>query len=135
MNKVVDFLLNNHIHFLATVDKDGNPKVRPFRMVMEKEGKLYFCTSNKKEVFKELQNNPSIELCVCSKELSWLRLSGRAVFIQDAEIKKTILEMYPFIKSLYKTPDNPVFEIFYLENTSAAIFDFSDNPPETFERV
>jgi len=135
MSEVVDFLLDNHIHFLATTEKDGNPKVRPFRMVMEKEGRLFFCTSNKKAVYKELQNNPNIELCACSKELSWLRLSGRVVFSQDTNIKKTIIEDYPFIKSLYKTPNNSAFEIFYLENTRAAIFDFSDSPPKIFEQI
>jgi uncharacterized pyridoxamine 5'-phosphate oxidase family protein len=33
------------------------------------------------------------------------------------------------IKSIYKTPDNPVFEIFYLQDAEAVIYDFSGNPP------
>ena len=30
------------------------------------------------------------------------------------------------------TPDNPVFEAFYLDNAVATIADFSGNPPQTF---
>jgi len=33
------------------------------------------------------------------------------------------------IKSINITPDNPVFEIFYLQDAKAVICDFSGNPP------
>ena len=35
------------------------------------------------------------------------------------------------VRSIYKTPDNPVFEIFYLDEAEAVIADFSGNPPST----
>lgn len=39
---------NNRVMYLATVDKARNPKVRPFMYYLERDGKPYFCTSNKK---------------------------------------------------------------------------------------
>ena len=55
MQAVVDFLRQSQIQYLATVGLDGRPKVRPFQFMLEQDGKLYFCTSNQKNVFKEIQ--------------------------------------------------------------------------------
>ena len=54
VNDIVDFLNNSRIQYLATIGLDGKPKVRPFQFMFEMDGKLWFCTSNQKEVFKEL---------------------------------------------------------------------------------
>lgn len=129
MNEVAKFLIENPVQYMATADRENNPKVRPFQFALEDEGKLYFCTSNKKDVYKDLQNNPKVELCTCSKDFVWVRLSGRVVFSGNMKIKETILEQMPLVKSLYKSPDNPAFEIFYLEKAKAVFADFSGNPP------
>lgn len=51
MNEVIEFLNENPVQYLATVDLDGKPRVRPFQFMLEEEGKLYFCTNNQKNVF------------------------------------------------------------------------------------
>ena len=61
MKEVLQFLQENAPFYIATVAGD-KPKVRPFGFVMEHEGKLWFCTSNKKNVYKQLQTNPYIEI-------------------------------------------------------------------------
>ena len=50
MKEVVQFLKDNTVQYFATVGLDGRPKARPFQFMLENEGKLYFCTSNEKEV-------------------------------------------------------------------------------------
>lgn len=132
MNEAVKFLNDNPVQYLGTTDKEGNPKVRPFQFMLEKDGKLFFCTSNQKEVYSEIKNNPSIELCVSSPSFAWIRLSGKAVFSNDINVKTAIIEQSPLVKSIYKTPDNPLFEIFYLENAKAVIADFSGQPPKEY---
>ena len=97
----------------------------------EREGKLWFCTNNTKEVYKDMQANPEVEVSVSSPEYAWIRLHGRAVFENNMEIKKGALEN-PIVKSQYETPENPIFEVFYLENAHGLIADFSGNPPYTF---
>ena len=80
MNEVLAFLLENRIVYLATVD--GNiPKVRPVGFVMEFEGKLYFSTSNQKNVYKQLKANPNFEVSIISKTGDWLRLKGKLYLI------------------------------------------------------
>ena len=54
MNKVVEFLNANPVQYLATVGRDGKAKCRPFMFAGELDGKLWFCTNNTKDVYKEM---------------------------------------------------------------------------------
>lgn len=132
MHPVSEFLKKSQIQYFATVGTDGKPKVRPFQFMLETDGKLYFCTSNRKPVFQEMTRTPFVELCASGENFSWLRLNGKAVFSKDQSLKAMIQDSSPLVKSIYKTPDNPDFEIFYLEGATATIADFSGNPPKTF---
>ena len=58
MQKVVEFLQANPVQYLATVGRDGKAKCRPFMFCFEKDGKLWFCTNNQKDVYKDMQENP-----------------------------------------------------------------------------
>lgn len=133
MNEVVEFLTNNPVQYVGTVGLDGKAKVRPFQFMIEDGEKLYFCTSNQKDVYKEMKNNPYIEVTASSPEFAWLRLNGKVVFIDDVSIKNKVIESSGLVKSIYQTGDNPVFEVFYLGEAKATIADFSGNAPKQFE--
>ena len=132
MNEVIKFLTENKVLYLATIGIDGKPKVRPWGFMMEVENKLYFCTSNKKTVYKELENNPYIELSCTSQKFEWIRISGKVNFDNNFDYKKRIIEENPLIRSLFKTADNPDMEIFYLSQATAVLSDYSDNPPKEY---
>ena len=102
MKKVVAFLNENPVQYLATVGRDGKAKCRPFMFAGELDGKLWFCTNNTKEVYRDMQENP--EMCIQN----------------------------PIVKSQYGEATNPIFEVFYLENAHGVIADFSGNPPYEF---
>ena len=129
MNEVVKFLEANPVQYVATEGLDGRPKVRPFQFMLERDGRLWFCTNNRKDVFAQLQKNPWLEACVVDSAYAWLRLSGRAVFEDNREIKEAVLAHCGLVKSLYGTADNPIFEVFYLAEAHAVIADFSGKPP------
>ena len=133
MKEVVEFLKAHPVQYLATAGLDGRPKVRPFQFKLEQGGRLYFSTTNDKPVYKEITRQPYVELCTCGENWSWLRLSGRVTFSQDRSIKSRIIEeAVPLIKAVYKTPDNPLWALFYLDEAAATIADLSGNPPQTF---
>jgi uncharacterized pyridoxamine 5'-phosphate oxidase family protein len=132
VNAVTTFLIRSHVQYLATIGLDERPKVRPFQLMLEDTGRLYFCTSNQKPVFREIQRCPYVEFCASGENFSWLRLNGKVVFSEDLGLKAGVQEASPLVKSIYKTPDNPNFEVFYLDEAAATIADFSDNPPQTF---
>lgn len=133
MNQVLEFISTNRILYLATIGVDNKPKVRPFQFMLEHAGRFYFCTSNKKQVYQQIQLHPYVEFSTTGPDGSWIRLSGRAVFSHDLKIKEKILNQNPLVKSIYETASNPEFEIFYLEgDIYAEICDFSGKPPQVF---
>ena len=133
MKIVTDFLRKSQVQYLATIGIDGKPKVRPFQFKLEDGGKLYFSTTNDKNVYQEIKKQPYGELFASGENFSWLRLSGNVVISDDLSIKTMIFEQaIPLIQSFYKTPDNPVFVLFYLDEATATISDLSGNPPKMF---
>ena len=131
MKKVVEFLHANPVQYLATVGRDGKAKCRPFMFIGEQEGKLWFCTNNQKDVYKDMMENPEIEISVSSPEYAWIRLAGKAVFENNMEAKELCMQN-PIVKGQYQTADNPIFEVFYLDEAKATIADFSGNPAKEY---
>jgi len=96
---------------------------------MAEDGKFYFCTANTKDVYKQIKEIPFIEFTSTSKDMVTIRLSGEVIFSYDLGLKEIILESNPMVKGLYKSADNPIFEIFYVEHGEIIISDFSGQPP------
>ena len=62
MERVEKFLKEAETYYLATMD--GNqPRVRPFGTAHIFEGKLYIQTGKVKSVYKQLKENPNVEVC------------------------------------------------------------------------
>lgn len=131
MNEVTQFLTENPVQYLATVGRDGRAKCRPFMFCFEQDNKLWFCTNKTKEVYKDLQANPEIEVSVASPAYAWIRLNGRAVFENNSVVKENCMAN-SIVQAQYQTASNPLFEVFYLENAHATIADFSGNPPKEY---
>lgn len=131
MKEVVTFLTENPVQYLATVGCDGKAKVRPFMFLFEQEGKLWFCTNSTKDVYKDMQANPEIEISVSSPTFAWIRLHGTATFENNMAVKEGAMNN-PIVKSQYGEATNPIFEVFYLKDAHGIIADFSGNPPYEF---
>ena len=100
MNKVVEFLNANPVQYLATVGRDGKAKCRPFMFAGELDGKLWFCTNNTKDVYKDMQENPEVEISVSSPDYAWIRLHGKAVFENNMAAKEMCIRN-PIVKGQY----------------------------------
>ena len=131
MNEDVKFLQENPVQYLATVGRDGRAKCRPFMFAGEMDGRLWLCTNSTKDVYKDMQANPNIEISVSSPTYAWIRLNGRTVFEDNLSAKEMCIRN-PIVKSQYQTADNPIFEVFYLADAHAVIADFSGNPPREY---
>lgn len=131
MQEVIQFLNENPVQYLATIGRDGKAKCRPFMFAGEKDGKLWFCTKNTKEVYQDMLTNPNVELSAASPAYAWIRLNGKVVFEDNRVVKEMCLEN-PIVKGQYQTPDNPIFVVFYLADAHAVIADFSGNPPQEY---
>lgn len=129
MQKVLSFLKEAGIYYLATMDGD-QPRVRPFGTAHIFEGKLYIQTGKVKPVSKQIAANPRAELCAF-KDGTWLRLCGELVEDDRIEARKSMLDAYPELRSMYDENDGNT-QVFYFKNGTATFSSFT-SAPETIE--
>ncbi|MDR2245843.1 MAG: pyridoxamine 5'-phosphate oxidase family protein [Treponema sp.] len=121
-------LKENPAGVFATQD-GAKVKTRVFQFLFADGKKVYFCTNSGKSVYAQLTANPQASFCTCAKDFSLvLSVNGSAVFVEDIGLKTRALEENPGIKEIYKTPDNPVFKIFYLDVETIETFTAAEGP-------
>ncbi len=125
MKEVFEFLKKCETYFLATVDGD-QPRVRPFGTIHIFEDKLYIQTGKSKDVSKQIQANPKVEICGFSGG-EWVRLSGELVRDDRVEAKKSLLDAYPSLQQMY-SPEDDNTEVLYFKNATATFSSFSSAP-------
>lgn len=125
MKQIIDFLNECGIFFLATLEGD-QPRVRPFGAVAEFEGKLYVCTNNTKEVYKQLLANPKVEVSASLKD-RWIRLTGKLIPDHRIEAREAMLTANPGIKNMYSADDG-IFEVLYFADAKATFYSFTKAP-------
>lgn len=125
MQEVYDFLKKCGTYYLATVEGD-QPRVRPFGTVELFEGRLYIQTGKSKEVSKQIQANPRVEICAFA-DGRWLRVAGKMVRDDRVEAKRHMLDAYPSLKSMYSAEDDNT-EVLYFEEATATFSSFTEAP-------
>ena len=129
MKEVYDFLKKCGVFYLATIDGD-KPRVRPFGAINMYEDKLYFQTGKVKNVSKQIEKNPNVEVCgfVDGK---WIRIEGRLVRDDRRDAKKSMLDNNPTLRGMYSEDDDNT-EVLYFKNAKATISSFTE-APQTIE--
>ena len=125
MKEVQEFLKRSGVYYLATMDGD-QPRVRPFGTINIFEDKLYIQTGKIKDVSKQIQNNPKVEICTFDKG-KWIRLSGELVRDDRKEAKQAMLDSYPDLQGMYSADDDNT-EVLYFKNAEAVISSFTEEP-------
>ena len=125
MKEVYDFLKSCGVFYLATVDGD-KPRVRPFGALNIFEDKLYLQTGKVKNVSKQIQENPNVEICgFCNGK--WIRIEDKLVRDDRLEAKVSMLDNNPELKNMYSAEDDNT-EVLYFENAKATIYSFTEAP-------
>ena len=125
MEEVYKFLKEAETYYLATVDGD-QPRVRPFGTVDIFEGKLYIQTGKSKDVSKQIQVNPKVELCAF-KGGKWLRVAGTLVRDDRVEAKSHMLDAHPSLKNMYSAEDDNI-EVLYFKDATATFSSVTEAP-------
>lgn len=126
MKEVLQFLQDAGVFYIATMDGD-QPRVRPFGAINEFDGKIYIITSNEKDVYKQMQKNPKVEISGMNKEGKWIRLSCEVVRDDRTEAKKSMLDANPTLRAMYSEEDGKM-EVLYFQNANASICSFTEAP-------
>jgi uncharacterized pyridoxamine 5'-phosphate oxidase family protein len=127
MQSVHDFLKKTNTYYLATVE-NNQPRVRPFGTINLFEGRLYIQTGKKKDVSKQIEINPKVELSACDGEI-WIRVTATLVEDNRVEPQENMLAAYPQLKGMYTVNDgNSV--VYYLKDAVATFYTFGGAPRE-----
>ena len=125
MLEVLMFLEEAGVYYLAT-SKDNKPYVRPFGTVNIFEDKLYIQTGKSKNCYKEIENNPFVEISAF-KDGKWIRVNGVLVADDRVSAKKSMLDKYPNLRAMYDENDDNTI-VLYFTDAVATIYSFTEAP-------
>lgn len=129
MKEVYAFLRGSGCFFFATMDGD-QPRVRPFGVIEIYEDKMYFLTGKKKNVAKQIEKNPKVEISSAIGE-RWIRVTGEVKVDDRREAKKFFLDRNPQLRGMYNEDDDNTM-LLYFDHATAVISSFVEEP-KTYE--
>ncbi len=116
--KVSDFLDKAKVFYFLTTDGD-QPKGRPFGFHLLSDDKLYFGCGTFKDVYKQLKQNPKIEILAMA-DGEFLRYDGIIKEVYDEALLDKTRAIMPDIMAIYDK-NGWTMQLFYLENGRAEI--------------
>jgi pyridoxamine 5'-phosphate oxidase len=108
----IKFATENPVCYLATADED-QPRVRTMPLWFADESGFYFIPLAPKEVTKQLQKNPKIEVCFFNNAgdpANWkqMRVTGKVEFLDDEETLEKAYENRAFLDAALGRPAKPL---------------------------
>jgi pyridoxamine 5'-phosphate oxidase len=128
------FASDNPVSFIASMEGE-QPRVRAFLMWFADESGFYYHTAAAKSVYKQLKNNPNVEICFYHvggdmMARNMMRVAGEVEFLDDADLRARLLEERPFLKALMNSPSDPVLAIFRIPEGEAWFWSMAENMRE-----
>ncbi len=101
---------------LATVDPEGQPRVRPVSPVrVDDDFTVFVANLAVYQKTGEIAANPRVELAYLSPRHDQVRIGGRAVVETDAAVVAAIWEGNPLLRQYLGSPENPQFVLYRIE--------------------
>lgn len=123
MDETFQFLkINTQVNYLTTINGD-KPSCRPFGDPVLFDNKIYILTNKQKNVSKQIAKNNHVCIVAYDGE-NWIRINCE--LIDDSNnmaAKQAVIDEFPWAPAAGYTLDNPDFQILYLANANATIYD------------
>lgn len=135
-DELLQFLNANPACFLATMENDSQPRVRGMLMYRADDEGLLFHTGDFKDLYRQIQMNPLVEVCFTSPDgSSQVRVSGRAKVIEDLELKKEVVAARDFLQPWVYENGYDTLKLFRITECKATFWTFETNfmPKEYME--
>lgn len=103
---------------LATVDKEGQPRVRPVSPVrVDDDFTVYVANLRSYHKTGEIAANSRVELAYLSPSHDQVRITGEAKIEADSGTLEEIWKSNPLLKQYLGSPDNPEFILYRIDPT------------------
>lgn len=100
---------------LASVDRAGQPRVRPVSPVKTEGFTVWVASMRSSGKTAELAANSRVELCYLEGGHDHVRITGRAVLVEDPSERQSIWDSNPLLRSFLQSIDNPEFMLYRIE--------------------
>ena len=125
--EIVKAINQNLSCHLATAESD-QPHVRGMMAYRADEKGIVFHTGRTKDLYKQIVANPKLELCFFDqKNNRQIMVQGNAVIVDDAALKKEIIEARPFLKPWAEKAGLDSVVVFRVVDCSACLWTFETN--------
>ncbi len=92
-------------------------------MIYGNDKALYIATDKRKNVYKDLTNNPRVELASYSlSSRKWIRISGSMKPENVQKVREEMMDIYPMIKQEYAGDEAVYLAIFKLMPEEVTIY-------------
>lgn len=125
IQKALDFL-KSHIEVAFATCEGNHPRIRVFQIMKQEGTTLYFATSAQKQVYKQLHENPNIEIMASADNIS-VKCTGKADFNVDGAAARWIYDNNPVLQRLYTTYDKLAY--FKMDIEQMDYYDLTPTPP------
>ena len=136
--QILEFMTANPIFHLATIE-DGKPRVRGMLLYRADENGIIFNTGKVKDLYKQLMENPNVELSFQNnnfEELTQVRISGVVEPVEDLELKKEIIENRDFLKPWVEQVGYDPVAVFRMKKGTAVVWTLKNNfGPKEFVEI
>lgn len=131
--EIFKFLNSNQVFYLATAEED-TPHVRAMMLYHADENGIIFHTGKTKDVHRQLQANPKVELCFNNFEVNaQVRIAGKVELVDDINLKKEIAQQRPFLKAWILDNGYDMLSVYRLKSAVATVWTMEDNlTPKTY---
>jgi len=125
--EILEFVKKNPVFSLATID--GNqPRVRLIMLYRADENDIIFVTGKQKDLHKQLQANPAVEMCFYNHEKGrQVRIEGTVKMLDDLELKKQVVEDFSFLKPWVESQGYEILICYCLQNGKASTWTMETN--------
>lgn len=125
INIALQFLRDHYEVALAT-SEDNVPNIRVFQIMKMEGTTLYFATSAKKEIYRQLTKNPRIEILTLNS-LVMVRCKGTVCFDIDKETAQWIYDNNAVLPRLYESAGE--LDYFKMSIAELDYYDLRPTPP------
>ena len=123
VDKVVRFLQDARVFYIATVDGE-QARVRPFGAALNIDGKLSISTGAKKNVARQIKDNPNVEISAMVGDGKSIRITGPLEDRTTPANRKKFLHAMPSLAGLYSGKEEQ-FTVLSFTHATAVIKDLA----------
>ena len=116
LETLIDYLKKQPLMYLANVDND-KPRVRPVALIYHKDT-CWFVSIAGRDKIRQIEKNNNVEFAINPHDdemLSTIRGVGKAILIEDAEIKRDVANVIPWFDGYWESSDDPRFYLYKID--------------------